>query len=325
MVWKVRIMDKEDLVSVYQFGARFVLEQVSLFENEIDGALIGDDIEYVHRMRVASRRLRNALGVFNGFFPGNYADKWRSEMKGITKALGNARDLDIQIQLIEEKNQEMLNQKLRPGYERLLLRLKQNRTKAQEKVINSIHYLQENQTLKEIIDMLKEGSFEEKPAYTPTLYPIAQNAINHTLDTFLIYEEFIQSSNNSEKLHAMRIAGKHFRYTMEIFNPLYQEGLTPFVEIMKEIQDQLGEIHDCDVWITWLPEFTQQEKERITELYGHSRPLARLLPGIQHLIEDRTQQRQTEYKFFLANWQKLIDNQTWENLRKIIISKGESF
>lgn len=314
-------MDKEDQITIYEFSASFILGQIAQLETDIEGALIGGDIEYVHRMRVASRRHRNALGVFNEFLPRNYADKWRGEMKGITKALGNARDLDIQIQLIKEKNQEILNEMLRPGYARLLLRLTQRRTKAQEKVVATIHSLQENQTLEEMKQLLKRGKPEVNQRYTPELYPIAQKAIINTLDTFLSFQEDIQTPNNVDKLHAMRIAGKHFRYTMEIFNPLYQEALTPFIEIMKEIQDQLGEIHDCDVWITWLPEFIQQEKNRITELYGHSRPLARLLPAIKHLIEDRTQQRQIEYESFLAKWLELMDNKTWDNLRKLLTPK----
>lgn len=315
-------MDKEDQITVYKFGARFVLGQIAQLKADIEGTLIGDDIEYVHRMRVASRRLRNALGVFNEYLPGHYADKWRGEMKGITKALGNARDLDIQIQLIKEKKQEILNKKLKPGYERLLLRLTQRRTKAQEKVVTTIHSLQENQTLEEMKQLLQEENLEVNQRYTPELYPIAHKAIINTLDTFLSFQEDIQTPNNVDKLHAMRIAGKHFRYTMEIFNPLYQEALTPFIEIMKEIQDQLGEIHDCDVWITWLPEFIQQEKERLTDLYGHSRPLSRLLPGIKNLIEDRTQQRQTEYESFLAKWQELMEVQTWDKLRTLINPKA---
>lgn len=315
-------MDKEDQITVYKFGARFVLGQIAQLKADIEGTLIGDDIEYVHRMRVASRRLRNALGVFNEYLPGHYADKWRGEMKGITKALGNARDLDIQIQLIKEKKQEILNKKLKTGYERLLLRLTQRRTKAQEKVVTTIHSLQENQTLEEMKQLLQEENLEVNQRYTPELYPIAHKAIINTLDTFLSFQEDIQTPNNVDKLHAMRIAGKHFRYTMEIFNPLYQEALTPFIEIMKEIQDQLGEIHDCDVWITWLPEFIQQEKERLTDLYGHSRPLSRLLPGIKNLIEDRTQQRQTEYESFLAKWQELMEVQTWDKLRTLINPKA---
>jgi CHAD domain-containing protein len=311
-------MNEVEKTAVYTIGARFVLFQTSQFEAEIDGALICDDIEYVHRMRVASRRLRNALEVFEEYFPENCAKKWRNEMKGITKALGNARDLDIQIQLIEEKVQEMLDQVYKPGYERLLLRLRQARAKAQEKVVNAIHSLKNNQTIEEIKDQLIVPPIEQEQHFSPALYAFAQDAINQGLDSFLSYQEFIHTPNNSEKLHAMRINGKHFRYTMEIFAPLYQEKVNPFVEIMKGIQDRLGEIHDCDVWIAWLPDFLRLEQGRTQVYFGRSRSLARFLPGIQHLIEDRKQCRQAEYQAFIADWHRLISDHTWEKLRVTI-------
>ncbi len=50
-----------------------------------------------------------------------------------------------------------------------------------------------------------------------------------------------------ERLHDMRIAAKRLRYVLEVthvcFGPYAQEA----VKRTKELQDLLGEIHDCDV------------------------------------------------------------------------------
>ena len=311
-------MNNDFNLETYYFGADFIIEQVSQLESEINGTLIGGDIEYVHRMRVASRRLRSALKLFNIYFPENCAEKWRKEMKGITRALGNARDLDIQIQLVREKRQNLIDESCRPGYERLLLRLSQQRTRAQQKIISAIHSLTQNQILDEIRNVLKRARIEDSYAFTPSLFRLGEKAINDALMTFLSFQAAIQTPNNIEELHAMRIAGKHLRYTMEIFKPMYEDPIIPYIEIMKKIQDQLGEIHDCDVWIGWLPEFIEQEKNRIQAYFGHTRPFARLLPGIDHLLEDRKQKRQEEYQAFLADWQRLTDDQSWEKLREAI-------
>lgn len=311
-------MNKEVQLDIYNFGASFILDQVSQLEGEIDGALTGEDIEYVHRMRVASRRLRNALKRFNEYFPDNFARKWHSEMKEITRSLGNARDLDIQIQLVKEKYQETIYEKYKPGYECLLVRLKQLRSIAQDEVIEAVHHLNEKLILKEIRLVLNNVQAGQKRHFTPALYAFAQKAIRDSLDTFLNFRDSIQAPDNSKKLHEMRIAGKHLRYTMEIFEPLYENDLSPFIEIMKEIQDQLGEIHDCDVWITWLPEFIQQEKKRIRVSFGDTQSISGLLPGLLHLIEDRKHKRQVEYEVFVSNWQRLISEQTWKALRKTI-------
>ncbi len=52
--------------------------------------------------------------------------------------MGDARDLDIQIELLDRLYEDNLDPKYKPGYRRLLLRLKQQRTKAQAKVNKTI-------------------------------------------------------------------------------------------------------------------------------------------------------------------------------------------
>jgi CHAD domain-containing protein len=103
----------------------------------------------------------------------------------------------------------------------------------------------------------------------------------------------------------MRIAGKHLRYTMEIFAPIYEGSLDPFVILMKNLQTILGEIHDNDVWINWLPKFIEKEQQRVEDYFGSTGPLVRLLPGLNHLIEDRQQAREKAYQTFLLAWQAL--------------------
>jgi CHAD domain-containing protein len=59
------------------------------------------DIERVHDMRVATRRLRAALEIFEPCFPrGPYADTL-TEVKGIADALGERRDRDVTIEALE--------------------------------------------------------------------------------------------------------------------------------------------------------------------------------------------------------------------------------
>jgi CHAD domain-containing protein len=60
-----------------------------------------DDIERVHDMRVATRRLRAALEIFEPCFPADrYADAL-TEVKALADALGERRDRDVAIQGLE--------------------------------------------------------------------------------------------------------------------------------------------------------------------------------------------------------------------------------
>lgn len=62
-----------------------------------EGTLDGSDIEQLHSMRVASRRLRAALEVYAGCFPRQRHQRLLRLVKETADALSAARDLDVQI------------------------------------------------------------------------------------------------------------------------------------------------------------------------------------------------------------------------------------
>jgi CHAD domain-containing protein len=47
-------------------------------------------------------------------------------------------------------------------------------------------------------------------------------------------------------LHAFRLATKRFRYTLEMFVPLYGAGLEARIKRIRRVQQALGEIQDCE-------------------------------------------------------------------------------
>lgn len=62
------------------------------------GAIDGTDIEYVHDMRVASRRLRAAMRNFaDCFVPKKEFRRHLKQVERITSTLGDVRDLDVLI------------------------------------------------------------------------------------------------------------------------------------------------------------------------------------------------------------------------------------
>lgn len=313
-------MGKKTNQSACIFGADFMLKQVYQLDAEIDAALEAKDIEAIHQIRVASRRLRNAFKHFKDCLPSKKSKAWQDEIRKITGALGRARDLDIQIECVNACYDETLEMPHKPGYRRLLLRLKQRRAKAQKKVNKTLNTLKDGKLLGKMSDRFEALSTRAKGAYlfTPSLYQRAFTAINDELEDFLSYQDYIRDPQNVEKLHAMRIAGKHLRYTLELFAPLYKEALIPYIRVMKDIQDNLGAIHDADVWVSWLPKFIQEEQGRIQDYFGNMGPLKRLLPGFEHFKEDRQKTRTAEYQAFLATWEILEGENAWAALGEII-------
>jgi CHAD domain-containing protein len=66
-----------------------------------EGVLDLDDVERVHDMRVATRRLRAALEIFAPAFPGKPHREALKRVKALADALGERRDADVEIELLE--------------------------------------------------------------------------------------------------------------------------------------------------------------------------------------------------------------------------------
>jgi len=83
-----------------QYGAKMIREALEKMLGLSDAVRDGDDVEAVHDMRVASRRLRAAIDVFGSAFPSKEFDRFERDVKAVTRELGAARDLDVMIQTL---------------------------------------------------------------------------------------------------------------------------------------------------------------------------------------------------------------------------------
>lgn len=92
-------------------------------------ALEGQDIEGVHDVRVASRRLRAAMDVAVDCFPPSWYRPLHAAAKEITGALGEVRDRDVLLEALA-KERDAAAPPERPGVERLMERVERERVEA---------------------------------------------------------------------------------------------------------------------------------------------------------------------------------------------------
>ena len=278
------------------------------------------NIEDVHDIRVASRRISAVLDSFSDFLPGKKAKSWKKEIGSITKSFGKVRDIDVQLDWIKEILTKTDDKKLHAGIRRIKLRLDQKRRERQDHTTETTASLMGSATIQEITQWVDTilASGDENIQFSPSLYQLGYKQIQNRLDEFLFYEVFIFDTQRVEELHAMRICAKKLRYALEVFSDLYLQETDFAQNITRQAQDYLGEIHDCDVWIDYLPKFMEKEFIRIKEFYGYTRPYSRIRPGIEYLILNRQEERQRLYRDFLKDWKEWKLKETWLNLRKVI-------
>ncbi len=71
-----------------------------------EGTIEGSDIEALHGMRVASRRVQAVLKIFRGAFPKKRFKDEYAEIRSLIQALGEVRDYDVFIDKIEKFKSE---------------------------------------------------------------------------------------------------------------------------------------------------------------------------------------------------------------------------
>src|SRR3954447_10444293 len=89
-------------LSYREAAARTVSVRAQEVFEHAEGVLDTSDIERVHDMRVASRRLRAVLEIFEPCFPKRDFRAALKDVKALADALGERRDPDVHIAAMEE-------------------------------------------------------------------------------------------------------------------------------------------------------------------------------------------------------------------------------
>jgi CHAD domain-containing protein len=123
---------------------------------QAQGVLDTGDIERVHDMRVATRRLRAALEIFEPCFPPKPYSQALTEVKRLADALGERRDRDVAIAALHNFNDQMAAPDRR-GVASLIERLRDEQDGANEQLAPLVS--EENlKGLRESIDELVGGA-----------------------------------------------------------------------------------------------------------------------------------------------------------------------
>ena len=237
----------EDLCA---YGRMVTAQRLEALLAEVEGVRNGDDIEYVHRMRVASRRLRSALRMFGECFKGKRGKKWRNAVKQVTTSLGEARDLDVQMDLLGVIGKGWEGEEA-VGLALLIEMLRCRRTSLQPDVITLMDTVVGIGPFTEMRSELA-GPLEWK-GDPSVLHPYAFAHAAVAVEELMEHSHSVPIYEDWQGHHALRIAGKHLRYALEAFRDAYPDGLADDLKALKKLQDTVGELHDCDVWLQRLP------------------------------------------------------------------------
>jgi CHAD domain-containing protein len=203
-----------------------------------------DDVEYVHQLRVSTRRATAAIDIFAAFLERKIYQAARKQLRRIRRTAGNARDADVFLQ----KMQVELTECAESGatvLHFLVGLIWQRRIDAQGKLREVAEHAF---NVSRIVNAVGEAKDYDTPRRFGRLAAVLVNALVHEFDGALA-----SPTDDVAALHEVRIRGKQLRYAMEIcspcFAPAFREVLYPAVEDAQEI---LGDFNDCHNFLNFL-------------------------------------------------------------------------
>jgi CHAD domain-containing protein len=216
-------------------------------------ALAGDE-EAVHQMRVAGRRLRVALPLLAPKPEGRRVRRALAILRDLTRAAGAGRDLDVSVELLEErlKSGDMLSAEQALVRRRLRDARRRSRGRMAEALLD-VEIARLRQDLRAVLERGSEDLFTVLSRLRETR-DLLGSTLLEGLDT-------LGSRYLPDELHRARRQARRLRYAAEVSDLLRgQESGAP--DLFKALQDRIGLIHDHHVLGNWLAKMAARAQGR---------------------------------------------------------------
>ena len=243
-----------DLTSGYTLGtaARVVISSgyERVLTNLKLAAANANEIENVHQLRVATRRLLSALNLFQELLPKKARKRTAKRLKRIRRAAGRARDLDV---LIESQSI------IANADKRMVKQLKEKRTRAQQPILKVRDKTDRSVRAAKDMNKLLYAAESSQVGRSRIFSDWSRRKLGKLVARF--FAQSVSDQADAEQLHRFRIAAKEFRYSLDVL----EAGFPPhsFGSIAKDLrrlQNRLGEINDSVVAIQRFKTIKERDK-----------------------------------------------------------------
>jgi triphosphatase len=202
------------------------------------GVRLGEDPEELHDMRVATRRLRAALKLYKEVLP-KRAEHYERDLRFFAGALGDVRDLDVHLERLAgeaSKDGEVLDE--------VFAALEERRTQARRRMLEALDSDRYERFVASFSGTLRRG---RSPAPTGPILEVAPDLVRRRHKKVRKDVESLDGDSLPEDFHDLRKKGKRLRYALEPLQGIYGKPAERMVELLKTVQDDLGDHQDLIV------------------------------------------------------------------------------
>lgn len=271
------------------------------------GTRLGEDIEALHDMRVASRRLRAAMAAFRPFLTPRM-ERFREQLGWVAAALGEVRDLDVQLERMNEWRAGFP-----PERAAALLAveavLHTRRTAARRRMLAVLDSRRYERLCESFAAALRAGAPRSfVPGRVPIL-AVAPDMLERRYRRVRKQGDQITKSSVPDAYHQLRIDAKKLRYALEfVGNGIYGKPALEFSSRVTTMQDVLGLHQDAYVAMDMLQEIADTQGRRLG-------PATLMAMGS---ISERYRADAVDLRSQFSGVYKPLGGEEWRRLRKLM-------
>lgn len=303
-----------------QIIARYLGRHLRRLVRAMGGVQAAKDPEAVHQTRVACRRLRAGLRLFEMEIGRKRTRRWRRGIRKLAQTLGSARDLDVQIQSTLVLMAQTGDPELTAGEAYWLAHLEAERAAMQKGLIRAVKRFKQSGVVGEMRGWIRRMAASRENALpdpnneviAPLPEPV-RNRLDQCFREMLVAAESLADPADIEGHHALRIAVKKLRYSLEPVASHLGRVYEAAVETLRSLQSLLGEIHDFDVWSMQLENALDPTQRKACDKPRWLRP-ERFQPGLQYLRRQYCRLRQERFDTLVHLWSDPKIGCLWDSL-----------
>jgi triphosphatase len=275
------------------------------------GTRLADDIEELHDMRVASRRLRAALSLFEDVLPATVI-ALSGELAWLGRTLGAVRDLDVQLEQVARWLTEVPEPD-RAALAALRSLLENQHAVARTEMLEALDSRRYEMLVRRLGRTLSARHQSRSGQASRPARAMAPDLIESSFRSFRKAADGISPESPPADYHRLRAQGKRARYTLEFLGDLYPGQTEPLIKALTSLQDILGLHQDADVAIDRLRRLAAQE-----EALGAETIFA------MGEIAERYRQSMIDLRARFPKAYRQASGRRWKAFRKLIEAKRPS-
>jgi CHAD domain-containing protein len=239
---------------------RALVRRVRALERDLP-AVLDDDVEALHRSRVASRRLREilpVLGLERDSVRQTPVRKLRRRLRRLTSALGGVRELDVALGILDHLRHD------HPDLEDVLSRaraaVEAERRECRDEMVRQMEDLQAGGMFEQLASLVAAAA---RPTHATRVTLLRRKLVRRVerLDDAVADAG---SLFDVDRLHQVRVAAKQLRYVLELIHEFGRVPALRLVNRLKQFQDLLGRLHDLVV----VAGYVQRERKTRSRRYS---------------------------------------------------------